>query len=329
LKPRTLIEVIDNKYHFHVYHSIPTDNGFYLETNYGPKRVVVWKHEPCLRWSYLWREELAKKGFRQVDRFIGTRDGAPYVKINEEFIVVQDKLFGKEISLNQPQSMSLLGQFVGLLYQTFKEITQREYKHNKDQLYFNNAVIESLDEEKIKTLKRAIVTNKQSVFTRLVTEHWKSIEKRWKQSSTLQRLGQSSIVSLPRIEPKQLVQLEQGCFSFSSNEQHVAYGFQGIAELMQVLYLEEKVALNHVERFYDHFEQVCQPSLNEHFNVLSYLIYPKAFFEIVNKYIHHGFSSDECLQVWMDLCQKQERLDQLHQWFAERLDRAREGAVSL
>jgi hypothetical protein len=329
LKPRTLIQVIDNKYHFHVYHSIPTDNGFYLETNYGPKRVVVWKHEPSLRWSYLWREELAKKGFRQVDRFIGTRDGAPYVKINEEFIVVQDKLFGKELPLNQPQGMSLLGQFVGLLYQTCKEITQREYKHDKDQLYFNKAVIESLDAEQVKTLKRAIVTKKPSVFTRLVIEHWKSLEKRWKQSSALQRLGQSSIVSLPRIEPKQLIQLEQGCFSYSSDEQNVTYGFQAIAELMQFLYIEEKVELNNIERFYNHFEQDYDPSLNEHFNVLSHLIYPKSFFDIVNKYLYQGFSSDESVQVWMDLCQKQERLDQLHQWFAERLDRAREGAVSL
>jgi hypothetical protein len=305
-----------------VYHSIPTDNGFYLETNYGPKRVVVWKYEPCLRWSYLWREELAKKGFRQVDRFIGTRDGAPYVKINEEFIVVQDKLFGKELTLNQLQSMFLLGQFVGLLFQTFKEITQRE-------LYFSNVVIESLDEEDVKKLKRAVVTNKQSIFTHLVTQHWKLLEKRWKQSLALLRLGQSSIVSLPNIDPKQLTQLQQGCFSFSSNEQQITYGFQGIAELMQSLYIEEKVDLNHVESFYDHFEQVYQPSLNDQFNVLSYLIYPKAFFEIVNKYLHHGFSSNECVQLWMDLCQKQERLDQLHQWFAERLDQAREGAVSL
>jgi hypothetical protein len=329
LKFTTLIKIIDNKYHFHVYHSIPTENGYYLETNYGTKRVMVWKHEPCLRWSYLWREELAKKGFRQVDRFIGTRDGAPYVKVNEEYIVVQDKLLGKELSLNQLQSFSLLGQFAGLLFQTFKEITQREYQHKKDQLYFNNMMSGPLDEDNVKTLKREIVTNKQSMFTRLVTEHWKSLEKRWKQSLALQRLEQISTVSLPRIDPKQLIQLEQGCFSFSSDDQDVSHGYQSIAKLMQDLYIEQRAPLNHVERFYADFEQVCRPSLQEQCNLLSYLIYPKAFFEIVNKYLYHGFSSDECVQVWMDLCQKQERLDQLHQWFAERLDRAREDAVSL
>jgi hypothetical protein len=329
LKLTTLLQIINNNYHFHVYHSIPTDDGYRLETNYGSKRISVWKHEQSLHWSFLWREVIAKKGLRQVDRFIRARDGAPYVKVNEEYIVAQDIVVGKSISLDQPENWSVLGQFVGILFQTFKEICQQDHQHKGDQFYWKKTLHQKKDEESIDGLKKALVTQKESPFTNIVKEHWKSLDKRWKQSSALQRASHSSIVCLPKIAVEQCILLEPGGLSFSSKSQHAAFDYQSVAGLMQELYLQEKGSLKYMEMFYSDFEQIYQPSLKEQYNILSCLIYPMSFFEIVYKYLHYGFSNDESVQNWMELCNKQERLDQLHRWFAERLDRVREDAVSL
>jgi Ser/Thr protein kinase RdoA (MazF antagonist) len=57
----------------------PQEDFYLLETNRGPKELRVWPRVDVLRWSFMWREQLARQGFRDVERFIRTRDAKPYV----------------------------------------------------------------------------------------------------------------------------------------------------------------------------------------------------------------------------------------------------------
>lgn len=323
-----LMQTIATHYHFHVYRSIRIKDGYRLETNCGPKRISVWTQEQHLHWSFLWREELAQKGFRQVDRFIRTRDGAPYVNVSQEYVVVQDILEGKAVPFDQPLSWFSLGNCIGLLFQSFRELAQRDYPHQKEKVFWKSQNRYS-DPTCFHELKKRIVTLKDSMFIYLVKEHWLSLEKRWKQSISLQSVASSPIISLSKINIDEIVLLQQGCLGFSSSEEQVSFDHEGIAELLKDLHQQEGASLEFLEHFYASFQRIYQPTIEDQYNILSHLIYPKAFFEMIHKYLELGYSDQDCAEGWVDLCQNQEALDQLHSWYAERLDRRREDAVSL
>lgn len=324
------MQTLASHYHFHVYRSIHIKDGYRLDTNCGPKKISAWSQEQYLHWSFLWREELAHKGFRQVDRFIRTRDGAPFVKINEEYIVVQDIFEGKTIPFDKPLSWILLGKTMGLLFQSFKDIAQRNKHYQKKTINWENVSQNKYTEHKsLQDLKKRIVTKKDSMFTYLVKEHWLQLEKRWKQSTTLQSIDFSPIVSLSKIDLDDIVLLQQGCLGFCPSQHQVTYDYQGIAELFKDLYQQEKATLDDIKHFYSSFQDIYQPTLEQQYNILSHLIYPKSFFEMIHKYLEHGYSDQDCAQGWMELCQDQEKFDQLHHWYAEHLDRLREDAVSI
>lgn len=324
------MQTLASHYHFHVYRSIHIKDGYRLETNCGPKKISVWSQEPYLHWSFLWREELAHKGFRQVDRFIRTRDGAPYVKVNQEYVVVQDILEGKRIPFDQPLSWLLLAKSMGLLFRSFRELAQRYYNYQKKSANWENVSEDKYtDHKRLQELKKRIVTQKDSMFTYLVKEHWLSIEKRWKQSITLQRIECSPIVSLSKVNLDDIILLQQGCLGFCLNQHQVAYDYQAIAELLKDLYQQEGASLENMEYFYSSFQNIYQPTLEDQYNILSHLIYPKSFIEMIHNYLEYGYSDQDCAQGWMELCQNQEKLDQLHHWYAERIDRMREDAVSI
>jgi Ser/Thr protein kinase RdoA (MazF antagonist) len=65
---------------------------FLLETDRGVKELRLWPHVDVLRWSFAWREQLARLGFSNVERFIRTRDDKPFVVLGKKGFTLTDHL---------------------------------------------------------------------------------------------------------------------------------------------------------------------------------------------------------------------------------------------
>jgi hypothetical protein len=61
----------------------PLDDCYLLETNRGPKELHIWPRVDVMRWSFAWRERLARQGFRDLERFIRTRDSKPFLVVGK------------------------------------------------------------------------------------------------------------------------------------------------------------------------------------------------------------------------------------------------------
>jgi hypothetical protein len=331
------MQAIAEEYNFHVYHTVPVEGGYRIETNVGSKMISVWNNKEDLQWSFLWREELAKRGYRQIDRFIRTRDGAPFVKNKDEYIVVQDIFKGEQIKSNQSEKWAAVGQMMGTLFQAFKDVSHQAFPQTESlNRPFNDIEPKEeyfLNKSKVQGLKKELVLSPETMFSYLANVHWKAIERRWKQALDIYRVGRTQkkqkISYLSSIKPRQWILMEQGCLAYSTLEQSKSTDIECISSFLQELYLQYGESLEVTEYFYQQFEKVYQPSLEDQYFILSTFIYPRAFFHILTKYLHQSYSEEDCMEQWMEECEKQEKLNPLHLWFAERVDRFREETVSL
>ena len=90
-----LYEVCRN-YRVRVIRVTPLEDGFLLETNRGPKELRVWPRVDVMRWSFAWRERLARQGFRGLERFIRTREAKPFVIVGKRGVTMTDHQRHKE-----------------------------------------------------------------------------------------------------------------------------------------------------------------------------------------------------------------------------------------
>lgn len=328
----TLLQTITKEYHFHVYHTTPLEHGFRLETNVGSKYAFIWNQKEQLQRSFYWKEEVAKKGFRQIDRFIRTRDGAPFVQINKEYLVIQDAFDGEEMAYGSAEVWERVGQICGMIYIACVESSssfqneQQNLPTDRDQ----PLPLSLVNLEDLTLMKRKLLAQ-DNMFTHLVHLHWKELEKRWKHAQAIERASHaknSFLLFYPTLHLEQWVMLERG-LALQSKNCPLLQGLQGISEFMQEAFLQPEVGLEQVEAFLTGFESTSQASLEEHYLIMAHMIYPRTFMRILGAYLAGMGTIEESVEKWMDECEKQEKLDQLYVWFAERIDRLREETVSL
>lgn len=320
----TLLHAIHHHYHFHVYHTIQTSVGFSCETNCGPKKISVWDNEKHVKWSFLWRESLVQKGTRQVDRFIRTRDGSPYLRYKQKYIVVQDEFDLPSFPLDTAQQWYILGAFTGKLYQSFRESTE----------YVISAANEVVDVDQYKkdqhhalqTISKKVVLASETTFAKLVKFHWKQIEQRWRQSLHLYR--PIAFYCVPSLRSKQFVLQSGSWLGFYTNSKNIQAGFHSLASFIQNLMERDQDSLEGVKRFYSAFESVYEPTLQERYQLLSCLLYPELFIKLIEKYEEGKNYEQSYYQKWMRYCDLQERYDQFYQWLVNKIDHFRKDAVS-
>jgi Ser/Thr protein kinase RdoA (MazF antagonist) len=90
-----LSEVLQ-RYKARVIQITPLDDCYLLETNRGPKELRLWPRVDIMRWSFAWREQMVRQGFREVERFIRTRDAKPFLVFGKRGFTLTDHLRQKD-----------------------------------------------------------------------------------------------------------------------------------------------------------------------------------------------------------------------------------------
>lgn len=131
------IKQVYQRYKVRVIHMTPKKDYYLLETNRGPKELRVWPRVDVMRWSFAWREHLARQGVRDVERFIRTRDAKPYVVMAKKGFTLTDHVPQAEALLPDPAQSAHCGSVVAAMHkaqQTDSFFTSEEVLKKEQQL---------------------------------------------------------------------------------------------------------------------------------------------------------------------------------------------------
>lgn len=331
MKIDNIPEIISANYHFQVQEFTKLgEHSYRLETNFGPKRLSIWENRALLEWAFSWRERLAELGYRQIDRFIRNQSDNFHLEVEGTYLVVQDWFEGDGITLKSKEQYELFGQFVGNWYQACREATQHLNPLMKQQLA--ETLCEALEKpgesnQQLHVLKQKMATIPDSMFTYLIRQHWPSITKRYRQATLLEQASKASqregIFPLS-ISLDQWRMTKDGYVVFQDFNHQASSDLRGIANLLQFFYTEKQAALTEIEAWYIGFCQAFQAEIHTHYHLLGQLIYPSQYLTILSSYLNQNQDEETCIEAWLTACQEQTRLDELHLWLAQYVDRGRQ-----
>lgn len=105
------------RYKARVIQITPQDQYYLLETNRGPKELRMWPRIDVMRWSFAWREHLARQGVREVERFIRTRDAKPFVIAGRKGFTLTDHLRGAKPFAPTRARAATCGSMVAIMHE--------------------------------------------------------------------------------------------------------------------------------------------------------------------------------------------------------------------
>ncbi len=110
------LKQVCQRYKARIIRIIPKDGYYLLETNRGTKELRIWPRIDVMRWSHAWREQLARQGFRGVERFIRTRDSKPYVVLAKKGFTLTDHVPNAEPFLPSVEQASTCGNVIAMMH---------------------------------------------------------------------------------------------------------------------------------------------------------------------------------------------------------------------
>lgn len=326
-----LAKIISNSYHFQVLAcSKLTEQSYRLETNVGPKRLSVWYDQALVTWAFAWREQLACLGYRQIDRFIRHQQGGYYVEREGVYLVVQDLFLGEVFTPQSREQYRLLGLFVGSWYKACMEATRQLSPPMRERLAetlgASSCHLER-SSQGLKTYKEKIDALADSMSTYLIRQHWPSLAKRYRQASLLEEAGQAGqreFLFPKGISLDEWRLTKEGYVVFQRIDEEAAFDLGGIAQFLQCVYLDEQATLADIEAWYLGFCQAFPTTIHTHYHLLGRLIFPRRHLEILSSYLNQEEEEERCMEAWLKACQEQTRLDELHLFLAQLIDREKE-----
>ncbi len=93
-----------------------------LFTNRGTKVVKSWNNIEALKEAHYYREQIAKQGFRRLDRFIRTIEGKAYISYGDIGYVLTDWLDGEAPSCLQDKDMRIMGRTLATLQEAMSKL---------------------------------------------------------------------------------------------------------------------------------------------------------------------------------------------------------------
>ncbi|MDH4617541.1 phosphotransferase [Brevibacillus sp. AY1] len=115
------LQEICQQYRARVIRVTPLEDYYLLETNRGPKELRVWPRVDVMRWSFAWRERLARQGFRGLERFIRTRESKPFVIVGKRGVTMTDHQRHIEACQSNQEVDRQTGRVIGMMHAAQQE----------------------------------------------------------------------------------------------------------------------------------------------------------------------------------------------------------------
>jgi Ser/Thr protein kinase RdoA (MazF antagonist) len=315
------LQEICQQYRARVIRITPLEDFYLLETNRGPKELRVWPQVDVMRWSFAWRERLARQGFRSLERFIRTREAKPFVIVGKRGVTLTDHL--RQIEALQPDKETALqaGRVVGMMHAAQREsslLSGADYlkkEKQKAESDWNRAKAMFASYSKSKTGERWVADLMPSLLQRMERSH--------------------TMLSHPSISAEDVSvshrDLTLDNWGLFNDKLHIRGFFRpslsvqlrDVANYLRELYLKSGDT-SQVDSFLDGYQEKKPLTYGEYTLLLAFMARPREVLKSVEGYVK-GLSHEEqapTTEIERAL-EHQQSLDQLLRHIADRAERAR------
>jgi len=321
-------EVCQN-YRARVIRVTPLDDCYLLETNRGPKELHVWPRVDVMRWSFAWRERLARQGFRGLERFIRTRDSKPYVIAGNQGITMTDHV--RKLETLQPHQDTA--------YQCGRVVAMMHLSQQESNLLPG---VEYLQQEQMKAETEC--ARAKSLFESYRAKFAKEKgEKRWVGSllvPLIQRMERSaSMLGSESIDPDAVSVSHRDLlgdnWGLVDGKLHLRGFFRpslsvqqrDVAGYLRDLYLASG-DLAKIDSFLDGYEEVKPLSYADYTLMLAFMARPREIWRSVEAYVNRVSGGKEAPVAGIEQALKsQQAVDLLLRHIADRAERPRSETV--
>lgn len=312
-------------YRVRVIRATPLEDCFLLETNRGPKEIRIWPRVDVMRWSFAWRERLARQGFRNLERFIRTRDAKPFVLVGKRGVTMTDHL--RHIEACQPGEELAVqcGRVIGMMHAVQQESPLL-------------AGAEYLQQEKLRAeaewnrAKAMAESYRQSIGR-------ESGRRRWVgelMTPLLQRMERSAtMLSHPSITPES-VSVSHRYLTRDNwgmvNEKLYLTGFfrpalsvqlRDVAGYLRELYLTH-ADIKQIDSFLDGYEGEKPLSYGDYTLLLAMMARPREIWKSISSFVEKAAQGERVSTAEIERALEcQQSIDQLLRHIADRAERAR------
>lgn len=307
----------------------PLEDGYLLETNRGPKELRIWPRMDVMRWSFAWRERLARQGFRELERFIRTRDSKPFLMVGRRGVTMTDHIRHIEAFRPGEELARQCGRVTGMMHQAQQEsplLAGAEYLKQ-----------EQMKSETEWVRAKAMFEAYRSKFAK------EKGEKRWVtelMAPLLQRMERSfRLLANENISPEWVGvshrELRRDNWGMVNGKLYLLGFFRPTLSVQQrdvSTYLRELYLthgdLKQIDAFLDGYEEVKPLSYGDYTLLLAFMARPREVWKSVESYVKRAANEQDGQVAGIEQALKsQQSVDLLLRHIADRAERARSDAV--
>lgn len=317
------------QYRARVIRITPLDDCYLLETNRGPKELHVWPRVDVMRWSFAWRERLARQGFREVERFIRTRDTKPFLIMGKRGVTMTDHQRHMEGYQPDVDVVKQCGRIVAMMHQSQQEspllsgsdLLKQERTNAEGKGTRAKAMVESFRAK----------YGRDSKENRWVSELMTPMLQRMERSSAMlshERITNEAI----NVSHRELLRDNWGLV----NGKIYLRGFfrpgisvqqRDVSTFLRDHYLAYK-DLDQIDAFLDGYEEVKPLTYGNYSLILAFMARPREVYRSIESYVKRVSQDQEASVVGIEhALQNQQAIDLLLRHIAERAERSRKEGV--
>ncbi|MFS0554387.1 phosphotransferase [Brevibacillus sp. 179-C9.3 HS] len=317
------------QYRARVIRITPLDDCYLLETNRGPKELHVWPRVDVMRWSFAWRERLARQGFREVERFIRTRDTKPFLIMGKRGVTMTDH--HRQFEQYQPDNdiARQCGRVIAMMHQSQQE----------SPLLSGSDLLKQEKQNAVEKGSRA-----KSMVESFRAKHGRgSKENRWVSelmTPMLQRMDRSAAMLTNERITNEAVSVSHRDLLHDNwgmvNGKLYLRGFfrpvisvqqRDVATFLRDHYLTHK-DLNQIDAFLDGYEEIKPLTYGNYSLILAFMARPREVYRSIESYVKRVSLDQEASITGIEhALQSQQSVDSLLRHIAERAERSRREGV--
>ncbi|WP_094701954.1 hypothetical protein [Brevibacillus laterosporus] len=297
---------------------------YLIETNRGIKEMRLWPRVEYMRWSFGWREQMARQGVNNVERFIRTKDSKPYVVANKKGYSLTDHHSEAEPIAYTLDNMLECGRMTAQMHQAQQaqalqiggKLLKREQMHAQEVVERTKNFLKQWERE-----KNVRQRNRWGSLFPSILERMERSASLIKDVSLPEEVLAASHKELTR---KNWVMVDDKVFLRGFYKTSLTVQHKDTASFLQEIALDGgDPAL--IDAFLDGYEEVKELSYEEFRLLLSFMAYPQDLWKTLEKTLQARTKEDK--QAMEDVKKsvlRQRELDYHLQRLAKRAERGRQ-----
>jgi len=334
-RERIDLKQVCQRYKIRVIQITPHDDFYLLETNRGPKELRLWPRIEVMRWSFAWREQLARQGVREVERFIRTRDAKPFVIAGRKGFTLTDHLRGAQPYSPSRAHAATCGSMVAMMH----DAQQNNHLLDAAELLKKEQGFAIAEAKRARRLHQELLSREAfpQELDKWLSSLFGPLVERMERSADLLLAAQQGEMESIAVSHRQL-----GAENWTLVDEKVMLrGFyrtglsvqmRDVAHFLKQLYTEQE-DLERVDAFLDGYEAKRRIRYEDYKLLLGFMAFPLETWNRIEQYVSNvslargEVQEQEPPESILGALAVQGRIDRLLQHIAYRAERARSGAI--